>query len=183
MPTSKKYAIIVHPELNIVEYAGNQFPSIVQFNGGDMAEIHNPHDVFFKNTMSDKENAISFLQNYLPDELLRLINLDSLQIEKDSFVSDKLQESFFRFALSGSNCRNSGLYLFTVRTQELPGKNDRLAIARIYGGLLASQGPTETPFAGDHSVGGLSRREKLASRLTSSRFVRGYRSVPAKIPS
>ena len=44
--------------------------------------------------MSDKENAISFLQNYLPDELLRLINLDSLQIEKDSFVSDKLQESF-----------------------------------------------------------------------------------------
>jgi predicted transposase/invertase (TIGR01784 family) len=59
-----------------------------------MAEITNPHDKFFRQIWSDKENAVDFLKNYLPSNLLQKINLDTLSIEKDSFVDKNLKESF-----------------------------------------------------------------------------------------
>jgi predicted transposase/invertase (TIGR01784 family) len=59
-----------------------------------MADIPNPHDKFFRQIWSDKENAVDFLKNYLPANLLQKINTDTLSIEKDSFVSRELKESF-----------------------------------------------------------------------------------------
>jgi predicted transposase/invertase (TIGR01784 family) len=59
-----------------------------------MAEVNKPHDAFFKQCLSKKENARSFLENYLPAELLPLLSLDKLEIEKDSFITPELQEYF-----------------------------------------------------------------------------------------
>jgi predicted transposase/invertase (TIGR01784 family) len=59
-----------------------------------MAEITNPHDKFSRQIWSDKENAVDFLKNYLPQNLLQKIDLDTLSIEKDSFVDKNLKESF-----------------------------------------------------------------------------------------
>ena len=57
-------------------------------------EINKPHDAFFKGMLSKKENAKSFLENYLPADILPLINLEKLEIEKDSFVTKELQNYF-----------------------------------------------------------------------------------------
>ncbi|MCB1160899.1 MAG: Rpn family recombination-promoting nuclease/putative transposase, partial [Leptospiraceae bacterium] len=54
----------------------------------------NIHDKFFKSLMTEKENAIDFFQNYLPPELLKEIDLETLELEKESFVDDKLKEGF-----------------------------------------------------------------------------------------
>ncbi len=54
-------------------------------------EIHNPHDNFFKSVMSDSKLAKSFLKEYLPSHLTNLIDLDTLRIEKDSFVEKRLR--------------------------------------------------------------------------------------------
>jgi predicted transposase/invertase (TIGR01784 family) len=59
-----------------------------------MAEIINPHDKFFRQIWSDKENAVDFLKNYLPSNLLQKIDLDTLSIEKDSFVDKNFKEYF-----------------------------------------------------------------------------------------
>jgi len=56
--------------------------------------IKNPHDTFFKRTLSDKEVARSFLKNYLPSEILEEVNLNDLKIVKDSFVDKVLKESY-----------------------------------------------------------------------------------------
>jgi len=59
-----------------------------------MSLINRPHDKFFKETLSDAETARDFLMNYLPEDLLPLIDLDHLALQKDSFIEKKLQEAF-----------------------------------------------------------------------------------------
>ena len=59
-----------------------------------MEITNNPHDRFFKEVMSEREIIRDFLQNYLPAEMVRLIDLESITAEKDSFVEKELQEYF-----------------------------------------------------------------------------------------
>jgi predicted transposase/invertase (TIGR01784 family) len=57
-----------------------------------MDTVTNPHDKLFRETWSDREVAADFLKNYLPEDVLSLINLNSLEICKDSFVEEELKE-------------------------------------------------------------------------------------------
>ena len=59
-----------------------------------MDEIINPHDKLFRETWSDLPTAKSFLQNYLPPEVLALTALDTLEICKDTFIENDLKEYF-----------------------------------------------------------------------------------------
>jgi predicted transposase/invertase (TIGR01784 family) len=77
-----------------------------------MEKIPNPHDRLFKDVLSRKDAARDFLSNYLPRDLLPHIDLDTLEILKDSFVQDDLREYFsdlvYKVSLSG---RSSYVYL------------------------------------------------------------------------
>ncbi len=59
-----------------------------------LEKIKNPHDKIFKETMSDIETAKDFFRNYLPEELLKLIDLDNISVDKDSFIEKELGEYF-----------------------------------------------------------------------------------------
>ena len=59
-----------------------------------MENIQKPHDMFFKQNFSKQKNAKNFLQNYLPEEILQIIDLNSLEIEKKSFVDETLQDYY-----------------------------------------------------------------------------------------
>lgn len=59
-----------------------------------MDEIINPHDKLFRETWSDLPTAKSFLQHYLPPEVLSLTALDTLEICKDTFIENDLKEFF-----------------------------------------------------------------------------------------
>ena len=56
--------------------------------------MQTPHDKFFKKSISYKETAQGFLENYLPQNLLNKIDLTTLEIIKDSFTDDELEEYF-----------------------------------------------------------------------------------------
>jgi len=60
----------------------------------DKKYIQNPHDTFVKEVFSHKEQAEDFLKNYLPQDICRLIDFDSLSLVKDSFVDEELKEHF-----------------------------------------------------------------------------------------
>ncbi|GAB6160974.1 Rpn family recombination-promoting nuclease/putative transposase [Desulfothermus naphthae] len=60
----------------------------------DKKYIQNPHDAFVKEVFSHKEQAEDFLRNYLPQDICRLIDFDSLSLVKDSFVDEDLKEHF-----------------------------------------------------------------------------------------
>ncbi|HEC62456.1 MAG TPA: Rpn family recombination-promoting nuclease/putative transposase [bacterium] len=56
--------------------------------------IPNPHDRFFKETLSVKENALDFVSGVLPETLREKLDLSTLNIEPTSYVDNKLAESF-----------------------------------------------------------------------------------------
>ena len=57
-------------------------------------KIHNPHDKFFRELFSRKEEAKNFLQGVLPLDLIRKLDLNSLEIEKTSYLDEYLQTYF-----------------------------------------------------------------------------------------
>jgi hypothetical protein len=59
-----------------------------------MSLVSNPHDKLFKQIWSDRETARDFLANYLPDRIRKLIDLNTIEIRKDSFVESNLKEFF-----------------------------------------------------------------------------------------
>jgi predicted transposase/invertase (TIGR01784 family) len=59
-----------------------------------MAEIANPHDKFFKEVFAGRETAGDFLRNYLPSDIVGLLDFKSLEHTKDSFVDEHLKEYF-----------------------------------------------------------------------------------------
>ncbi|WP_459881626.1 Rpn family recombination-promoting nuclease/putative transposase [Desulfothermus naphthae] len=60
----------------------------------DKKYIQNPHDAFVKEIFSHKEQAEDFLKNYLPQNICKLIDFNSLAIVKDSFVDEDLKKHF-----------------------------------------------------------------------------------------
>ncbi len=57
-------------------------------------DLSNPHDKFFKEVFSRPEVASDFLQNYLPKEIAKLIDPQTITTSKDSFTDQYLQEHF-----------------------------------------------------------------------------------------
>ena len=57
-------------------------------------KISNPHDSLFKAMMSREEIAKDFFHNHLPEGLAKLIDVDSLEIRKDSFVEKELKQFY-----------------------------------------------------------------------------------------
>ena len=58
------------------------------------AGVINPHDKLFRETYSNKENARSILSQGLPAKVLRLVDLPTLEISKDSFIEKDLSDFY-----------------------------------------------------------------------------------------
>ncbi|MCG8515809.1 MAG: Rpn family recombination-promoting nuclease/putative transposase [Halanaerobiales bacterium] len=71
-----------------------------------MSDINNVHDKFFKKNMSDKSTVRNMLQNYLPEQILNLINLDNMELEKDTMIEEELENVFsdliYKVSLNGN---------------------------------------------------------------------------------
>jgi predicted transposase/invertase (TIGR01784 family) len=59
-----------------------------------MTDLSNPHDKFFKVTLSQPGAAEAFLRHFLPADVTALLDLDHLQPITASFVDATLQEHF-----------------------------------------------------------------------------------------
>lgn len=59
-----------------------------------MPETHHPHDSFFKEVFTRTDVAVDFLTHYLPPEVLRLLEVQTLELVKDTFVDPELQQHF-----------------------------------------------------------------------------------------
>ena len=57
-------------------------------------EIVNPHDKFFKETFSDRENVVDFVRGTFPDDLLECLDLPTLTLDNSGYVDEELKEYF-----------------------------------------------------------------------------------------
>jgi len=51
--------------------------------------ITHPHDLFFKGQLGLKKHAKCFVKEVMPSEILRLIDLDSLELKNGTYVDGK----------------------------------------------------------------------------------------------
>ena len=78
-----------------------------------LTELQNPHDKFFKETLSEVSTAKDFLDNYLPKNILSVVDMNILNPPKDSFINKELDKSFSDFLFALGICEREGyFYLF-----------------------------------------------------------------------
>ncbi|SHG47967.1 conserved hypothetical protein (putative transposase or invertase) [Thermosyntropha lipolytica DSM 11003] len=59
-----------------------------------MSEIRNIDDKYFKEVIENPKIAASLMEIILPEEIREIIDLESLKLEKDSFISGELKEAY-----------------------------------------------------------------------------------------
>lgn len=74
-----------------------------------MSDLTNPHDKFFKETFGQIEVARDFLRNYLPVPVVAQLNLNQIQLEKDTFIDPHLKEHFSDLLFSVPRRDGNGL--------------------------------------------------------------------------
>ncbi|PCJ25129.1 MAG: hypothetical protein COA94_06750, partial [Rickettsiales bacterium] len=52
-----------------------------------------PHDKLFKAIFGNEASARGILKKHLPEDIKKLLDLDHLKVERDTFVSEDLKES------------------------------------------------------------------------------------------
>ncbi len=58
-----------------------------------MKKVNNPHDSYFRSAMSDVRVATEFFQQHLPAPIRQVVNLNTLELQKSSFIDEGLQSS------------------------------------------------------------------------------------------
>jgi len=59
----------------------------------NQTEIINPHAMFFEKVFSREDVSRDFLQNYLSETIVNQLDLSTLHLEKESFISNELKSS------------------------------------------------------------------------------------------
>jgi predicted transposase/invertase (TIGR01784 family) len=57
-------------------------------------ELNTPHDTYFKGVMGMKTVAIDFNKQFLPKSILELLDLDTLELDTVSYITDELKQNF-----------------------------------------------------------------------------------------
>lgn len=91
-------------------------------------KIQNSHDSLFKETWSNKNNAKAFLENYLPQKVLNVINIDSLEICKDTFIENDLKNYYSDMLYKVNFGDTPGYVYFLFEHKSYPDKLVHLQI-------------------------------------------------------
>lgn len=62
--------------------------------GDIMGKLNQPHDKYFRSTFGEIDFAKDFLTNYLPEELVEMIDMNTLAPQPTSYISKELKDQF-----------------------------------------------------------------------------------------
>ena len=85
-------------------------------------DIINSHDSLFKSIFSNKKNAIDFFNNYLPKNIINLIDFSHTEIIKDSFVDKQLKQHFSDLLYKIKIKNKTGFIYFLFEHKSYPDK-------------------------------------------------------------
>lgn len=86
-------------------------------------KIQNPHDKFFKETFGKVEVAKDFLNNYLPGSIMKIVDMSTLEPQKDSFINKELQEVFSDMLFRVDIDKREGYIYFLFEHKSYISKN------------------------------------------------------------
>jgi predicted transposase/invertase (TIGR01784 family) len=93
----------------------------------DDSTLPTPHNNFFHYALSHAQAARDLIQTHLPPSLVQILDLESLELQKDSFIDEDLRQSFsdllysVRFAEADGEPTEGQVYLlFEHKSQSDP---------------------------------------------------------------
>ncbi len=92
--------------------------------------INNPHDKFFKETFGNVTVAGDFLTNYLPASIVKYIDIDTLDPQKDSFIDNNLDENFSDLLFKANIANEEGYVYFLFEHKSYPDKGVAFQVLR-----------------------------------------------------
>lgn len=93
-----------------------------------MDKIIQPHDKFFRATFGKADFSRDFLNNYLPKELVELVDMDTLIVQNTNYISKELKEQFTDL-LYRTNINNEKAYILFLF--EHKSYQDRMVIFQV----------------------------------------------------
>ena len=92
-------------------------------------KIYGPHDKFFRAAMEHRPVAIDFFNHYLPDKVRQLLDVNSLQLTRHSYIDNELQESISDLVFSCQLADRPAYLTLLIEHQSSP---DRMLPFRVH---------------------------------------------------
>lgn len=112
-------------------------------------KIQNPHDKFFKEIFSNPLVARDFIENYLPEPILKIVDLNELEIQNGSHVDEELSELFSDMLFRTKINQRDGYLYFLFEHKSYPDRMVALQLlmymVRIWNQKVNRENDTHIP--------------------------------------
>jgi Uncharacterized conserved protein len=85
-------------------------------------KAQNPHDKFFKDTFSNPLVTRDFIESYLPESILKMVDLSELEIQNGSHVDEELSELFSDMLFRTKINQRDGYLYFLFEHKSYPDR-------------------------------------------------------------
>ncbi|OLS01549.1 Rpn family recombination-promoting nuclease/putative transposase [Tissierella creatinophila] len=146
-------------------------------------KIQNPHDKMFKETFSNIEVTKDFINNYLPKSIVDIIDIETLEHQKDSFIDNNLNETFSDMLFGVNINNNKGYIYFLFEHKSYTSKNIAFQLLKYMiqiwelkiKNLQTNKLPIIIPLVIYHG------KEKWDIRKTLGEMIEGYELLPKDV--
>lgn len=91
-------------------------------------KIYHPHDKYTKSMLSQVEVAKSLIQSHLPSDIVKRIDMDSIQLTNKSFISEELQDMHSDVVYKCNIDNQQGYLYYEIEHQSTPDEELPLRI-------------------------------------------------------
>jgi len=85
-----------------------------------MTEITNPHDRFFRESLGRTESAKEFVRHYLPAHVVAHLQIDTLEVWRDTFVDERLRAHFSDLVFRLEQVGGGAAYIYLLFEHNFP---------------------------------------------------------------
>ncbi len=83
-------------------------------------KVQNPHDKFFKETLTKVDLARDFARHYLPAAILQVVDLSTMEPQKDSFIDEELGRLFPTCCSGSISRKRKAFFTSSSNTKVMP---------------------------------------------------------------
>lgn len=146
-------------------------------------KIQNPHDKFFKETFGNIEITKDFLSNYLPKNIMKVIDVNTLEIQKDSFINEELEEGFSDMLFRVNINKREGYIYFLFEHKSYTSKDISFQLLKymieIWEAKIKKERTNELPIVIPLVI--YHGSDSWNIKTTLGELITGYKNLPREI--
>ncbi|WP_028309770.1 Rpn family recombination-promoting nuclease/putative transposase [Desulfitibacter alkalitolerans] len=146
-------------------------------------KIQNPHDKFFKDTFSNTSVAKDFMTNYLPQSIMNIIDLYTLEPQKDSFINEELQEAYSDLLFKTTINKREGYIYFLFEHKSYVSKNIAFQLLKymleIWEVKVKKENSNELPVVIPLVI--YHGKDNWKVKTTLGEMIKGYADLPEEV--